>query len=172
MKPGVVEWLNALPADKCREVLAKCCGAGRWVNEVSASRPWADEAALLAAAEQTFHRLGEHDWLEAFAHHPKIGDVDSLRRRFASTANWTSQEQKGAAVAEDSVLQALADGNREYEERNGFIFIVCATGKSAVEMLDILRARLGNSRSLELEKAAGEQRKITAIRLDKLEVEP
>jgi 2-oxo-4-hydroxy-4-carboxy-5-ureidoimidazoline decarboxylase len=116
--------------------------------------------------------LGDGDWLEAFGHHPPIGaDVDALREKFQATADWSSGEQEAVASADESVLEALAQGNRDYESRHGFIFIVCASGKSAAEMLAILRSRMDNAPADELRIAAGEQAKITRLRLDKLEEE-
>ena len=108
------------------------------------------------------------DWREAFAHHPKIGDVESLRRKFASTSVWTAGEQSGVVGAEEAVLTALAEGNAAYEARFGYIFIVCATGKSAGEMLEILQTRLLSGPRTELRVAAEEQKKITRLRLEKL----
>jgi 2-oxo-4-hydroxy-4-carboxy-5-ureidoimidazoline decarboxylase len=112
--------------------------------------------------------MGEADWREAFTHHPRIGDVSKLREKFASTATWSSQEQKGVSGASEETIQALAQGNRAYEEKFGFIFLVCATGKSAEEMLALLRERMPNDAAAELRIAAGEQAKITRIRLEKL----
>jgi 2-oxo-4-hydroxy-4-carboxy-5-ureidoimidazoline decarboxylase len=112
--------------------------------------------------------MRREDWLEAFAGHPRIGDLESLRSRFGSTAHLAAGEQAGARAASDKVLRALAQGNEEYESRFGHIFIVCATGKSADEMLAILQQRLGNAPAVELEIAAGEQRKITRLRLARM----
>ena len=127
-------------------------------------RSW-DE--LEAAADRIWYNLKEQDWLEAFRGHPKIGDMDMLRRKF-STDEWCSNEQKGAKHAKESVLKELQKDNEEYENHNGFIFIVCATGKSADEMLAILRQRLANDRITELNNACREQAKITKLRLEKL----
>ena len=115
--------------------------------------------------EQAFDQLDRDDWLEAFAGHPRIGDLDSLRHRFAATAALAAAEQAGTREASDRVLRALAQGNADYERRFGHLFIVCATGKSADEMLAILDQRLSNDPDVELEIAAGEQRKITRLRL-------
>jgi 2-oxo-4-hydroxy-4-carboxy-5-ureidoimidazoline decarboxylase len=105
-------------------------------------------------------------------HHPRIGDVSKLREKYKATATWSSQEQRGVQEASEEVLQGLADGNREYEARFGFIFLVCATGKSAGEMLALLRERMNNEPEAELRIAAGEQAKITRIRLEKLLTSP
>lgn len=160
--------LDALASERAREELERCCGAKRWVASMLAARPFGSKEAVFAAADRADAGLTENDWLEAFTHHPKIGDVESLRKKFASTATWASGEQAGAASASEEVLQGLARGNQAYEERNGFIFIVCATGKRADEMLAILNARLANDRATELRNAAGEQAKITRLRLEKL----
>lgn len=160
--------LNELPAEQARAELARCCGASRWVEAMSARRPFPDRAALLSASDEVWWGLGEADWREAFAHHPKIGDREALRGRFASTRQWAAGEQAGVASASGEVLQALADGNRAYEDRFGYIFVVCATGKTAGEMLALLRARLASDPRDEVRTAAAEQAKITRIRLEKL----
>lgn len=163
-----LEALNRLPEPEAYAALERCCGSARWVRAMLAARPFADPAALHAAAERAAEALGREDWLEAFAHHPRIGDVESLRARFAATAAWAGAEQAGAAAASDATLRALADGNAAYEARFGYIFVVCATGKGADEMLALLRARLGNEPAAELAIAAGEQRRISRLRLEKL----
>lgn len=160
--------LNRLPPEEAYAAFERCCGAKCWINAMVGSRPFESEAALLDTAERAANTLAPGDWREAFAHHPKIGDVNALREKFANTAAWASGEQAGAAAADESTLAALAEGNREYETRFGYIFIVCATGKSAAEILALLRARLPNEPRAELAIAAGEQRKITALRLAKL----
>lgn len=160
--------LNELPADQARAELERCCGARAWVEAVLAARPFEDKVALFAAAEMAMRRLEARDWLEAFSHHPKIGDKEALRAKFASTRQWAAGEQAGAAAADEATLDALARGNAEYERRFGHIFIVCATGKSAAEMLALLRQRLKNPPAEELCLAAGEQAKITRLRLEKL----
>ena len=163
-----IEELDALSKERAREELERCCGATRWIDSMIAARPFGSKEGLLAAADRADAALSDDDWLEAFRHHPRIGDIDSLRKKFASTAAWASGEQAGTASASEEVLQGLAEGNARYEDRNGFIFSVCATGKSASEMLAILNERLGNDRATELRIAAGEQAKITRLRLEKL----
>ncbi len=160
--------LNSLPGDEAREELRRCCGASRWVDAMAARRPFPDAAALFAAAEQEWGALGPSDWTEAFAHHPRIGDKETLRARFATTRQWAAGEQAGASSASEETLDALARGNREYEARFGHIFIVCATGKGADEMLGLLQQRLGNDPETERLLAATEQAKITRLRLEKL----
>ncbi|HUP22569.1 MAG TPA: 2-oxo-4-hydroxy-4-carboxy-5-ureidoimidazoline decarboxylase [Thermoanaerobaculia bacterium] len=160
-----------LDDDARRETLHRCCGCRRWVELVSAAAPFADAAAFHAAAEAAFDRLDRDDWLESFAHHPRIGDVASLRERsspHAATADISTREQAGAAGASDEVLRALADGNARYHQRFGHVFLVCATGKTAEQMLALLAERIDNPPDTELALAAGEQRKITHIRIDGL----
>ncbi|MDO8757525.1 MAG: 2-oxo-4-hydroxy-4-carboxy-5-ureidoimidazoline decarboxylase [Elusimicrobiota bacterium] len=159
---------NALPKEPAQAELLRCCGCARWVAAVAAARPFADKAALLAASDAAWAATAERDWLEAFSHHPRIGGKDALRAKFAATQSWATGEQAGAAAASEAVLDELAAGNAAYENRFGHIFIVCATGKSAAEMLDLLKSRLGNEPGAELRLAAGEQNKITKIRLEKL----
>lgn len=161
--------LNALSEREARAALERCCGAARWVALMLARRPYGDREALFAAAEECYKQLGPSDYLEAFSHHPRIGgDLAALRARFTTTASWSSDEQAGASGASDETLEALRGGNLQYEARFGHIFIVCASGKSAAEMLELLRARLGNSPERELAIAAEEQLAITRLRLDKL----
>jgi 2-oxo-4-hydroxy-4-carboxy-5-ureidoimidazoline decarboxylase len=163
-----LEQLNALPGHEAAEVLERCCGAHAWVDAMLAARPYANRAALHAAADECWDALDERDVREAFAHHPRIGDVAALRTKFANTAAWASREQAGAAEADDATIAALAQGNHDYEARFGYIFIVCATGKTAPEMLALLRRRMPNDAATELKVAAAEQAKIMHIRLDKL----
>jgi 2-oxo-4-hydroxy-4-carboxy-5-ureidoimidazoline decarboxylase len=131
-------------------------------------RPFGGVPALLTAAREEWFALAPDDWRDAFAHHPKIGDLGALRARFAATAALAEREQAGVAGAPDAILEALAEGNRAYEQKFGFIFIVCASGRSAGEMLDMLRARLRNDPRTELLIAAEEQAQITARRLEVL----
>ncbi len=160
--------LNGLPQKEATEAFLRCCGSKRWAQGMAARRPFKDEAALLAAADEVWQALSKDDFLEAFSHHPRIGGKDALRARFAATRDWAQSEQAAAAQAAEDILEALAAGNAQYEKRFGYIFIVCATGKTAAQMLELLRARLGNAAEKELALAAGEQAKITALRLKKL----
>jgi 2-oxo-4-hydroxy-4-carboxy-5-ureidoimidazoline decarboxylase len=160
--------LDALPPAEARAEFRRCCGSARWVERMIAARPFFDRQRLFATAEDTWNHLDPEDWREAFTHHPKIGDKEALRARFADTRQWALGEQAGAAQASEEVLDALARGNQAYEARFGHIFIVCATGKTAAEMLGLLHDRLGNDPDTELRIAAGEQAKITRLRLEKL----
>lgn len=155
-------YLDGLTREEALRELTHCCGATAWALAMTDRRPFRDESGLLAAAAQCFDSLSDVDWLEAFRHHPKIGDLKSLRLKFAA------QEQGSVASASEAVLTELAAKNEAYERRHGFIFIVCATGKSAAEMLALLNARIDLDTATELRHAAAEQRKITEIRLRKL----
>lgn len=163
-----IHQLNSLSANEAEALFLSCCGSSAWVNQMEAMRPFENREQLFEAAGDCWTNRSEADFLEAFSHHPKIGDISSLREKFASTAHFASGEQGSVASASEEVLQGLAKGNGDYEQKFGFIFIVCATGKSAVEMLELLLRRLPNSREEELQIAAGEQAKITRIRLEKL----
>jgi 2-oxo-4-hydroxy-4-carboxy-5-ureidoimidazoline decarboxylase len=167
--PSPHELLNQLSGDALRAALVRCCGAQRWLDGMLAEHPFASDEALFASAERIWQGLSRADYLEAFGHHPRIGeDVAALRERFAATANWSSQEQAGVAVADVSMLEALAENNRRYLARFGYIFIVCASGKSAAEISSLLEARLQNAPEQELAIAACEQARITRLRLEKL----
>lgn len=165
---GPIARLDAASSDEAASTLMRCCGSTRWAKGMVAARPFRTAERLFEAAESAWSKTGPEDWREAFSHHPRIGDMDRLRERFARTADWSTQEQGGLSGASDEVLRTLADANREYEARFGFIFLICATGKTAQQFLEALRARLHHAPDEELKIAAAEQAKITRIRLEKL----
>ena len=134
---------------------------------MASNRPMDEEAALLAVSDEIWRGLGEADWLEAFRSHPRIGETRAEKDSATQSSAWSAQEQQKAATADEAVKMALKWGNREYEQKFGRIFIVCATGKSASEILEILRRRLHNDEATELQLAAEEQRQIMHIRLSK-----
>jgi len=158
--------LNGLDKPALREALHGCCGSRAWVEKMMAVVPVMSLHDLLHAASKAWHACGQEDWKEAFGHHPRIGDLDTLKRKFSGTG--TSLEQAAALEASLLTLEALAEGNRVYEEKFGYIFIVCATGRSAEGMLGELRKRLDNDPGKEILIAMGEQEKITRLRLEKL----
>ena len=161
--------LDAATETEARERLARVCGSSRWVSAMHARRPFGTDAALFAAADEEWSKVDRADILEALAHHPRIGaDMDELRKKYASTASWAANEQAGAAAAAEETLIALREANLRYEQRYGHVFVVCATGKSAAEMLAMLEARMNHEPDAELRIAAAEQGKITRIRLEKL----
>jgi 2-oxo-4-hydroxy-4-carboxy-5-ureidoimidazoline decarboxylase len=152
--------LNRLTTSQAEVQLLQCCGSKRWAATMAAERPFRGQEVLLAAAERIWWSLDAADWLEAFAAHPRIGD--------RPTSAWSAQEQAAAAAPDEDVRRRLAEGNRAYERRFGYTFIVCATGRAAVDLLSVLERRLSSEAADELQVAAAEQRKITALRLEKL----
>jgi 2-oxo-4-hydroxy-4-carboxy-5-ureidoimidazoline decarboxylase len=171
MSDVLARW-NFLPMAAAADEILPCCGSRTWADGMVARRPLADEATLLAASDDIWHGLTESDWLEAFRSHPRIGESrigESRAPKAASpqSAAWSEQEQRNVADANDAVRLALAEGNRAYERRFDRIFIVCATGKSPAEILEILQRRLENDEQGELQEAAEQQGQITQIRLRK-----
>ena len=163
-----LDGLNKLSVSDAAQAFNQCCAAQTWVQRMVAERPFANIEALIKAAERIWHTMSEADFLEAFQAHPQIGNVDTLRAKYANTKILAAGEQSSVAVASEQILQDLAQGNRDYLEKFGFIFIVFATGKSAEQMLSLLQARLPNDRQTEIKNAAEEQSKITVLRLRRL----
>jgi OHCU decarboxylase len=167
---------NHLPIDESVRVILPCCGSTAWARGMGARRPLADEAALLAAANEMWRNLAQSDWIEAFESHPRVGESRPSGLKAQSSpvvdsrdqsVGWSAQEQSNVTDSDVAAKAALADANREYERRFDRIFIVCATGKSALEILEILRRRLKNDGETELLEAAEQQRQIMEIRLRK-----
>jgi len=158
---------NSLPAEEAALEILPCCGSNSWARRMAALRPIADEDSLLAASDKIWRSLTEADWMEAFAHHPRIGHSVAPSTAPARSAQWSSEEQQKVGAAEDHVRAGLVEGNRAYEQRFNRIFIVCAAGKSAHTILDILRRRLRNDEQTELQESAEQQRQITGLRLKK-----
>jgi len=156
---------NALPSEMAEAALLACCASPRWVRRMAQRRPFEDAAELFAAADAIWWELAPENWLEAFAAHPKIGEKP--QQESGQARAWSEQEQ-AAAHSDATTRAALEQANQAYQERFGYIFIVCASGKTAGEMLAILRGRLQNDADAELRVAAEEQRKITELRLQKL----
>jgi OHCU decarboxylase len=168
MNTVLAEWNKADEATATDAMIA-CCGAKRWAAAMVALRPISNVFELSEAADNVWGTMQEPDWMEAFACHPRIGE----RKAHATPKSvaWSRQEQSSAANPADAIRAELAAGNALYEERFGFTYIVCATGKSAEEMLAILKRRLESDRATELKEAAEQQRQITQIRLGKWLVE-
>ena len=163
-----VNELNKLPRPELHQIFFSCCSSMSWVENLSKKRPFRDFTHLVDEAELVWNSLSKRDWLEAFAGHPLIGDLSTLKEKYGNTSDWASGEQSGVDQASEEVLIELADYNKIYLKKFGFIFIVCATGKSANEMLELLKSRLENSLEDEIHIAASEQFKITKLRLEKL----
>lgn len=151
---------NAVTKGRAMEALAACCGVPRWTEALAAGRPYGAAETLYAAAQKVEGTFTEEEWRQAFAHHPRIGD--------RGARGWSAAEQAGVAGAESATRAALVKVNEDYEARFGHVYLVCATGKSAQELLDTARARLGNEPAAELAVAAAELRKINRLRLERL----
>jgi OHCU decarboxylase len=160
--------LNQLSADLAEAEFLKCCGSTRWAKLMTEARPFANFVELSSTADKIWSSLDEKDWLEAFRAHPKIGERKAAAAQSHQAANWSAQEQSQAQQAGAETKEAIAEGNRVYEDRFGFIFIICATGKSAEQILSSLKERLVHDVETEMPIAAEEQQKITQLRLEKL----
>jgi len=163
-----LERLNLLPTREAENELLKCCGSKEWARIVMAERPFKSVDDLITRADRVWWSLEPRDWLEAFHSHPKIGEKKAASAVAVAAQRWSEDEQSGIRNLAQETMEALAKLNRVYEEKFGYIFIVCASGKSSEEMLAILRDRLGNNKDQELKIAAAEQAKITRLRLGKL----
>lgn len=168
MTSPLARHLNALPAVDARAELLRCCGSSRWADAMVAARPFGSDADVLAAAERTWWALDRTDWLEAFVAHPRIGDRTAASARDGATRAWSRQEQARAATDDPVVRAALAEGNAAYEGRFGHVFLICANERSADAILAELRRRLESDPAAELREAAGEQARITRLRLARL----
>lgn len=166
--------LNGLGATEAERELLDCCGARRWARRMSASRPFANREEIAAACERAFEELEAGDWLEAFAAHPRIGEAAETGRQSGRGERWSEAEQSAARLggADDAAGAAvrveLAEGNRRYERRFGYTYVVCASGRSADEMLALLERRLDHEPAFELSVATDEQRRITQLRLERM----
>lgn len=166
MSEVLARW-NRLPAEQAAQEILSCCGSTSWARAVVMCRPVDDETSLMTASDDAWWSVSASDWMEAFCKHPRIGEREAPMDASPRSAAWSAQEQRNLVDAGEPVQLALAEGNRQYEQRFDRVFIVCATGKSAAEILEILRRRLQNDDSTELRECAEEQRKITNIRLKK-----
>ena len=153
--------INALDPTQAEAGFLRCCGSRRWARAMAEARPFDSLVGMIGAGDERWLALAPDDWLEAFAAHPQIGEQKAL-------STWSSEEQAGAASAAAGERARLASLNAAYRARFGYIFIVCATGRSAAEMLTMLEQRLSNDPAIELRIAAEEQRRITGLRLARL----
>ena len=163
-----VEDLDTMSADQAAETLTSCCASSRWVKEMVRRRPYGSVADVLASADEAWDLTSDEDWHEAFSHHPRIGDSEAAAAQSSRSTEWSAGEQSAVQSGTETVQSELAKINREYEDRFGHIYIVCATGKTPEQLLEIARKRLANRPEKELRVAAEEQRKITQLRLKKL----
>ncbi|MDC0603056.1 2-oxo-4-hydroxy-4-carboxy-5-ureidoimidazoline decarboxylase [Aliiglaciecola sp.] len=159
--------LNQLSKSQAAAWFSECCAAPVWCQKMASNRPYGTVDSILVYATTVWANLPNEEYLLAFEAHPMIGDIASLKKKYASTSDTAQQEQSGAQSAEPQVLQELAQLNHEYLAKHGFIFIICATGLSAQKMLDALKSRIVNSTTAEIKNAAQEQIKITLLRITK-----
>jgi OHCU decarboxylase len=167
VKVSVAE-LDAMSETEAKRLLSDSCGASKWVSGMLARRPFRSRAVVLSTADEVWRSLDSNDWLEAFSHHPRIGERTSTVPQSERGSAWAASEQSGVGRGQQNVRAELASVNREYEHRFGYIFVVLASGKSAGEMLALARERLGNDPDVELRTAAEEQWKITRLRLERM----
>ncbi len=161
---GVAAW-NSAQTQPAEDVLLACCGSKAWARTLSVRRPYASLAALLVDAEAVWFELPEEEWLAAFACHPRIGELKAGEGATAQFVDWSGREQSSAQATLEAVAAALVAGNRAYEARFGFRYVVFASGRTAPELLAILEERLGHDRETELQEAARQQWKITRLRM-------
>jgi 2-oxo-4-hydroxy-4-carboxy-5-ureidoimidazoline decarboxylase len=159
----LANWNQLDPTFAEREILP-CCGSRAWSKKLAAQRPFDEVQQLLQASDRAWASLAEEDWKQAFDSHPRIGQKHARDATSESLA-WSSEEQRAAMSGEDAAKLALAERNRQYEDRFGRIFIVCASGRSAAEILSILNARMNNNIAVEWREAGEQQRQITQLRL-------
>jgi len=163
-----VEEFDTMSFEEAFETMRDCCGSTTWVNDMVSRRPFGEFDVLIAAADDAWAKTTEKDWLEAFEHHPRIGDTGTTATQSAAAKSWSSHEQAGVKPASSALQEELAAVNAAYERKFGHIYVVCAAGKDVTEMLDMAKARMTNDHSTELRVSAEEQRKIMQLRLRKL----
>lgn len=167
-KLSAINKLNQLDSPAAAIAFERCCAASRWVEQMLLQRPFEDADALYQAVEAIWQGLSQQDWIEAFDHQPKIGNVDCLRDKFSPSKSWNEAEQAGLKSASGKILRELAEDNKRYEEKFGYTFVINAVGKSATEIRNSLKQRLSNAPQEEIHLAAEEQRKIIRLRLENL----
>jgi OHCU decarboxylase len=160
--------LNEMARSEAVEELLKCCGSLNWATRLTDERPFHNTDSILRTSDRIWWSLDAKDWLEAFSHHPKIGERRAAQDVSEEAQRWSEEEQSSTRLAAEETMLELINANHEYERKFGFIFIVCASGKSTEEMLGLLKVRLKNGVDQELRIAAEEQRRITNLRLKKL----
>lgn len=164
----LLDRINGARQAEAESTFRDCCGSAKWASLMAAARPFASADELIITAASIWNEVETPDRLEAFKAHPMIGETKAAPAQHARSARWSAGEQAGMSAADEALKQELALANRAYYDKFGFIFIVCATGKTAAELLELCRERFGNDRETEIMIAAGEQEKITEIRLRKL----
>jgi len=163
-----LKWVNSLSAARAQSAFLDCCGSRAWAHQMVAARPFASLAQVVETADLIWARLSPKDWLEAFRHHPQIGGNQSAEEQSSKARRWSANEQSHVQKTSPETRRVLAEANAAHQARFGYIFIVCASGKTADEMLALLKVRLANHPDSELHIAAEEQRKITRLRIERL----
>jgi 2-oxo-4-hydroxy-4-carboxy-5-ureidoimidazoline decarboxylase len=164
---AVLERWNSLNVIEAAREILPCCGSLGWAEALTSQRPFDDAAALLSASNEVWLALPETDWMEAFNSHPRIGESHAQATATAASLKSSAQEQSVAISGDDAARFKLADSNRRYEQRFGRIFIICAKGRTAQEILTMLEIRMKNDDATELREAVEQQRQITSLRLRK-----
>jgi len=162
-----LEQLNSLLEERCIQELFKCCASKKWANNLTSQRPYKNVENLMETASREWFALGESEWLDAFSHHPKIGDKATILKK-ENANSFGKNEQASVLTASEQILNDLAQYNRLYADKFGFIFLIFAEGKSQEYMLSILKERISNTREQEIKNAAVEQDKIARRRLQKM----
>lgn len=160
--------INKATIEQIYRTFESCCCAPKWIENMISARPFVQGNDLLVASDNCFLQLTEADYIEAFKGHPQIGNLQTLHDKYANTSDSARHEQSGMSDADQLVIEEMHSLNIKYLQKFGFIFIVCASGKSAQQMLDLIKSRINNDRQKELSIAANEQAKITHLRLEKL----
>jgi allantoicase len=160
-------WLNALPTREATAAVQACCASSAWASRMVDARPFTSVFDALTRAESAADALTDTDWLEAFSGHPRIGGKSAEKHTGTAAEEWSAVEQAGVANASETTKARLARLNDEYFDKHGFIFIICATEQNADEMSNALAERVSNDTPTEIRNASAEQRKITALRLNK-----
>jgi allantoicase len=163
-----LELLNQLPRPRAVAAFVDCCGSKKWAEEMATRRPFADSASALDAADKIWEGLGQKEWVAAFRHHPPIGGEKAAGKQSAKAHQWSRSEQAMAQKAPEETMRVLAAANQAYHAAFGYVFLICAAGKTTEEILKSLKQRLSNDPETELRIAADEQRKITRLRLEKI----
>lgn len=163
-----LEKINMLSYEEAYKAFSDCCGSKNWVNKMISSRPFKSKNEAIEISDLIWNSISKNDWLEAFEHHPKIGDINSMKEKYSSTRKLAESEQAGVKDSSIDTLSEIAKYNADYLKKFGYIFIVCATGKSADEMLLIIKERINNDPETEIKIAMKEQSKITKLRLEKI----
>ena len=163
-----IEKINMLNYEEVYKAFSDCCGSENWVNKMISSRPFKSKNETIEISDHIWNSISKNDWLEAFEHHPKIGDINSLKEKYSSARKLAESEQAGVKDSSIDTLSELAEYNADYLKKFGYIFIVCATGKSADDMLLIIKERINNDPETEIKIAMKEQSKITKLRLEKI----